>query len=80
MATVYEIMNQLSNIRCEMREQIALLTLNRPEALNALNSKTLEELDLIFESGEYGGYSGRHHHRRRQSLCGGGGHRTDEGL
>lgn len=50
MATVYEIMNQLSNIRCEMREQIALLTLNRPEALNALNSKTLEELDLIFES------------------------------
>ena len=49
MATVYEIMNQLSNIRCEMREQIALLTLNRPEALNALNSKTLEELDLIFE-------------------------------
>ena len=41
MATVYEIMNQLSNIRCEMREQIALLTLNRPEALNALTGSDI---------------------------------------
>ena len=50
MATVYEIMNQLNILVRDERADRAAFTLNRPEALNALNSKTLEELNLIFES------------------------------
>jgi len=33
------------NIRYEVRDQVAFLTINRPEKLNALNRKTVEEID-----------------------------------
>ena len=34
----------------EIEDQISIITINRPKALNALNSKVLEELDLTLES------------------------------
>ena len=34
----------------ELEDQISIITINRPKALNALNSKVLEELDLTLES------------------------------
>lgn len=37
-----------NNITLEKEGKIGLLTLNRPQALNALNSETLTELDLAF--------------------------------
>lgn len=37
------------NIIVEKREHITLLTINRPKALNALNSKTLTELDQVMD-------------------------------
>lgn len=37
-----------NNITLEKEGKIALLTLNRPQALNALNSETLTELDAAF--------------------------------
>lgn len=37
-----------NNITLEKEGKIGLLTLNRPQALNALNSETLKELDLAF--------------------------------
>ena len=36
------------NILLEKRDQIALVTVNRPKVLNALNEKTVEELDACF--------------------------------
>jgi len=36
-------MKTYQNITCEINESIALLTFNRPEVLNALNTATLEE-------------------------------------
>ena len=36
-------------IKYEEREQIALITINRPKALNAINSKVLEELDQTLD-------------------------------
>ena len=38
----------LENVRAEQGGKIAVLTMNRPKALNALNDQTLEELDRIF--------------------------------
>ena len=35
-------------IQIEQNEYVAVLTLNRPEALNALNSEVLEEIDEAF--------------------------------
>ena len=34
----------------EIEDQISIITINRPKALNALNSKVLEELDQTLES------------------------------
>jgi enoyl-CoA hydratase len=39
----------LKNIILEKNDGIAIVKMNRPKALNALNSETLDELKLIFE-------------------------------
>jgi len=36
-------------VKVEMEEHLAIITLNRPEALNALNAKVLSELTMTFE-------------------------------
>jgi len=38
------------NILVELKENLALVTINRPSKLNALNKKTIEELHLAFKS------------------------------
>jgi enoyl-CoA hydratase len=35
---------------CEVREQVATVTLNRPKVLNALNAQTFDELELVFQA------------------------------
>jgi enoyl-CoA hydratase len=35
---------------CEVREQVATVTLNRPKVLNALNAQTFDELELAFQA------------------------------
>lgn len=37
------------NIVCTMEGKIAIFTMNRPEALNALDDQTLEELELLLQ-------------------------------
>ena len=46
--TFQQVAERLTNIRAELDGAIAILTMNRPKALNALNDQTLEELDRIF--------------------------------
>lgn len=38
---------ELNNVLLEKEGNIAVVTINRPKALNALNSETLKELDLV---------------------------------
>lgn len=38
---------ELNNVLLEKEGNIAMVTINRPKALNALNSETLKELDLV---------------------------------
>src|SRR5260370_16962852 len=41
-------MNEFQNLRFEKREQIAYVTINRPEKLNALNQAVMGELREVF--------------------------------
>lgn len=41
---------ELKNVLLEKEGNIAIITMNRPKALNALNSETLKELDLVIET------------------------------
>jgi len=38
------------NVLVELKENLALVTINRPTKLNALNKKTIEELHVAFKS------------------------------
>lgn len=40
---------ELKNIILEKSEHLAIVTINRPKALNALNSETLKDLDVVLE-------------------------------
>ena len=40
---------EFSNLRLEKRPPLAVVTLDRPKALNALNAATLAELESAFE-------------------------------
>ena len=42
-------MNNFSNIRLEENNKEATITIDRPKFLNALNQKTLEEIDSAFD-------------------------------
>ena len=41
---------ELKNIILEKEEHLAIVTINRPKALNALNSETLKDLDVVLEN------------------------------
>jgi enoyl-CoA hydratase len=43
------IIMELANVLLQKEEKIAIVTINRPKALNALNSETLKELDIIID-------------------------------
>ena len=40
----------MSFVNCELKDKIAVITINRPEALNALNSQVLDDLGAAFDS------------------------------
>lgn len=44
---------QLENLLTEIRDNILFITINRPKSLNALNIKTIVELDEVFEEYMY---------------------------
>lgn len=44
-----KIMPKAKNITVALEEEIALVTINRPKSLNALNSETLDELNRCFD-------------------------------
>ncbi len=56
-------------IRLEVEEALAVLTLDRPKALNALNSQTLEEIDLALNEIA-------HNHAVRALIVTGGGEKA----
>lgn len=47
--SLVRLMEMLENIKIEYNDGIAFLIMNRPKALNALNNKTLDELEKAFE-------------------------------
>ena len=40
---------ELENVILEKEGHLAVVTINRPKALNALNSQTLKDLDVVLE-------------------------------
>ena len=40
---------ELKNILLEKEGHLAIVTINRPKALNALNSETLKDLDVVLD-------------------------------
>ena len=40
---------EFNNVLLEKEGNIAIVTINRPKALNALNSETLKELNAVIE-------------------------------
>ena len=40
---------ELKNVLLEKEEHLAIVTINRPKALNALNSETLKDLDVVID-------------------------------
>ena len=69
-----------ANVRVELEGPFATVTVDRPKALNALDSRTLEELEKACSRPRRPpGAPGRHRHRgRREGLRRRGGHRRDE--
>ncbi len=65
------------NIRLETEDAIAILTIDRPKALNALNSKTLQELESALDSLPTTAARAHRHRRRREGLRRRRGHRRD---
>jgi len=49
-AQTYKGDNEMSFVNCEVKDKIAVITINRPEALNALNSQVLDDLGAAFDS------------------------------
>src|SRR5258708_25213805 len=45
-----EVATSLENIMYEVKESIAYITMNRPKVMNALNRKTVEELNTAFHA------------------------------
>ena len=71
MAMAYE------NIRLETQGAITTLTIDRPKALNALNSQTLQEIESALQSAGPGDARAHRHRRRGEGLRGGRGHLGD---
>ena len=44
----------MSFVNCEVKDKIAVITINRPEALNALNSQVLDDLAAAFDGIDLG--------------------------
>jgi enoyl-CoA hydratase len=42
--------HKMGFVNCELKDKIAVITINRPEALNALNSQVLEDLEAAFDA------------------------------
>ena len=57
-------------LRYEKQENIGILTINRPEALNALNSTVIGDLEQAITEVEKDAELGAHHHRRGPFLRG----------
>lgn len=71
----------MSFVKYEQKDQVAVLTIDRPEALNALNTQVLCDLDeAIAKVEQADDVPGGHPHRRGPFFCGGRRHRGDEGL
>ena len=43
------VMENLNNLKVEVKDKVCVITINRPKALNALNSATLKDLDTVLE-------------------------------
>ena len=60
----------MNNLLMEVENEIAVVTINRPKSLNALNSETLAELDQCFSEISPQGHQSRYPYRiRRKIIC-----------